>query len=198
VGSVLWFVGKPLLEGERPTVLALLVTGMIAVFLWRGANASIRSGEIHDATSGPASGVLEPLVVVSAETTLAQVEQGLATGAWSLGGAVTSSREGDPWVAAAAPNGWPLGVLDEEAVAAVPAEARSHTPISAVTLTQPSSWIVALPDSAVLTDLIRVMSERELSLAVVVDDQSRHVQGLASAERINAVVGAELARRGKR
>jgi hypothetical protein len=50
----------------------------------------------------------------------------------------------------------------------------------------------------VLTDLIRLMSERELSLAVVVDEQTRDVQGLATAERINAVVGAELGRRGRR
>jgi hypothetical protein len=42
------------------------------------------------------------------------------------------------------------------------------------------------------------MSERELSLAVVVDEATRDIRGLASAERINAVVGAELARRGRR
>ena len=198
VGSVLWFVGKPLLDGEQPTVFGLVVTGMIAVFLWRGANASIRSGEIHDATSGPALEVLEPLVVVPGETTLTQVEHGLATGAWSLGDAVPAANQAGAWVVAADPNGWPLGVVDDTAAQAVPVDARARTPISAVTVAQPPSWIVALPASAVLTDLIRVMSERELSLAVVVDEQTRHVQGMATAERINAVVGDQLARRGKR
>ena len=198
IGSVVWFVGKPLLDGDQPTLLGLVVAGMIAVFLWRGANASIRSGEIHDATSGPAVDVLEPLVVVPGETTLAQVEQGLATGAWSLGEGVSAAPQSDAWVAAADTKGWPVGVLDEEAARAVPAEAHARTALSAVTLAQPAEWIVALPAGAVLTDLIRVMSERDLSLAVVVDEQTRHVQGMASAERINAVVGAELARRGKR
>ena len=80
----------------------------------------------------------------------------------------------------------------------MPADSRSRTAIASVTLAQPASWVVALPDDAVLTDLIRVMSERELSLAVVVDEATRDVRGLASAERINAVVGAELARRGRR
>jgi hypothetical protein len=42
------------------------------------------------------------------------------------------------------------------------------------------------------------MSERSLSYAVVVDSASRTVLGLATAERINAVVGAQLARRGRR
>jgi Zn-dependent protease len=198
IGSVVWFVGVPLLRGERPTLLALVVTGMIAVFLWRGANASIRSGEIHDATSGPANDVLEPLVVVPSSTTLAQVEQGLATGAWSLGVGSESPGRTGPWVASADPSGWPVGIVDDDAARAVPSAAHSTTPISAVTMAQPSSWIVALPAGAVLTDLIRVMSERELGLAVVIDEQSRHVRGMATAERINDVVGAELARRSRR
>jgi hypothetical protein len=63
---------------------------------------------------------------------------------------------------------------------------------------QPADWVIALPGDAVLTELIRVMSDRELSLAVVVDEGTRDVRGLASAERINAVVGAELSRRGRR
>ena len=63
-----------------------------------------------------------------------------------------------------------------------------------MTVAQPGGWVVALGRTRVLTDLIRVMSERSLLVAVVVDEQSRQVLGLASAERINAVVGAELAR----
>jgi hypothetical protein len=101
-------------------------------------------------------------------------------------------------VAAADPSGWPVGIVDDDAAKGVPSLAHSTTPISAVTVTQPSSWIVALPAGAVLTDLIRVMSERELGLAVVIDEQSRHVRGMATAERINDVVGAELARRSRR
>jgi Zn-dependent protease len=198
VGSVVWFVGIPLLQGERPTAVAIVVTAMIAFFLWRGANASIRSGEIHDATSGPADDVLEPLVVVPSSTTLAQVEQGLATGAWSLGVSTPPHGRSGPWVAAADPSGWPVGVVDDDAAKAVVPSTHSRTPISAVTVAQPSSWIVALPPGAVLTDLIRVMSERELALAVVIDEGTRHVRGMATAERINEVVGAELSRRGRR
>jgi len=61
----------------------------------------------------------------------------------------------------------------------------------------PQGNLVA-PRDAALTDLIRVMSESDLSRAVVIDESTRDVRGLATAERINAVVGAELGRRGRR
>ena len=98
-----------------------------------------------------------------------------------------------PASAAADPTGWPLGVVDADSAAAVPTEARERTAIASVTIAQSAAWVVALPSDAVLTDLIRVMSENDLSLAVVIDESTRDVRGLASAERINAVVGAELA-----
>lgn len=189
IGSVLWFVGLPLLEGRTPTPIALVWTAMIGFFLWRGATAAIRSGQIHDATAGPATEVLDAVVLVPGETSLGDVDRGLAA---SGGGTAV------PYVVAADPAGWPLGLLDAESAARVPAEGRDRTPVSSVVLAQPASWVVALAADAVLTDLIRVMSSRDLSFAVVVDEDSREVRGLASAERINTVVGAELARRGRR
>jgi hypothetical protein len=177
VGSVLWFVGLPLLRGQTPTPIALVWTAMIGFFLWRGASAAIRSGQIHDASAGPAAEVLDPVVLVPGETSLGEVDRGLV---------------------AADPAGWPLGLLDAESATRVPAEARDRTPVSSVVLAQPVSWVVSLAAEAVLTDLIRVMSSRDLSFAVVVDEATREVRGLASAERINTVVGAELARRGRR
>ncbi len=189
VGSVLWFVGLPLLQGQTPTPMALVWTAMIGFFLWRGASAAIRSGQIHDATAGPATDVLDPVVLLPGETSLGELDRGLAA---PVAGAPV------PYVVAADPAGWPLGLLDAESASRVPADSRERTPVSSVVLRQPASWVVALPAQAVLTDLIRVMSALDLSFAVVVDDASREVRGVASAERINTVVGAELARRGRR
>jgi Zn-dependent protease len=186
IGSVLWFVGLPLLRGETPTLLALVWTAMIGIFLWRGASAAIRSGEIHDATASPAVDVLEPVVVVPAVSTLADVDARLAGSA------------GGTWVVATDPGGWPVGILDWSLASRLPEPSRSSTPVSAVVVAQPAPWVVPLTAGAVLTDLIRVMSQHELSFAVVVDEGSREVHGLASAERINSVVGEELARRGRR
>ena len=186
IGSVLWFVGLPLLEGQMPSTLALVWTAMIGIFLWRGASAAIRSGEIHDATAGPATDVLEPVVLVPADATLADVDSRLAGAA------------GGTWVVAADPAGRPLGVLDWSLATRLPESSRGDTRASAVVVAQPETWVVALPAAAVLTDLIRVMSQDELPFAVVVDEVTREVRGLATAERINTVVGEQLARRGRR
>ncbi|CAN7390430.1 site-2 protease family protein [Terrabacter sp. LjRoot27] len=181
--TVAWFALRPLAEGRAPDIFDLVWPFAIAFFLWQGATGAVRAGHIHEATAGRATDVLEPLSLVAGTATVSEVETAVAAGAW---------------VAAADPTGWPLGVVDADSAAGVPADSRARTAIASVTLAQPASWVVALPDDAVLTDLIRVMSERELSLAVVVDEATRDIRGLASAERINAVVGAELARRGRR
>jgi Zn-dependent protease len=181
VATVAWFVLRAFLEGGTPQLFDLVWPVAIAFFLWQGASGAVRAGHIHLASASRASDVLEPLVLVPGTTSVAEVAD-IAPGSW---------------VAAADPNGWPVGLLDAESVAQVPVESRDRTAVASVTLAQPATWVVALPADAVLTDLIRVMSDADLSFAVVVDEESRDVRGLARAERINSVVGAELARRGR-
>jgi hypothetical protein len=94
--------------------------------------------------------------------------------------------------------GWPIGVVPGSAISDIPEARRSTTTVSAALQTERPEWVVALPADAVLTDLVRVMGERSLPVAVVIDDATRSVRGVARAERINDVVGAELARRGRR
>jgi len=182
VATVAWFVLRTFLEGGTPQLFDLVWPVAIAFFLWQGASGAVRAGHIHLASASRASDVLEPLVLVPGTTSVAEVAD-IAPGSW---------------VAAADPNGWPVGLVDAESVAQVPVESRDRTSVASVTLAQPATWVVALPADAVLTDLIRVMSDADLSFAVVVDENSRDVRGLARAERINSVVGAELARRGRR
>jgi Zn-dependent protease len=181
--TVAWFALRPLAEGRPPDLFDLVWPVAIAFFLWQGATGAVRAGHIHEATAGLATDVLEPLTLVAGTATVAQVEAALTAGAW---------------VAAADPGGWPLGVVDAASAAAVPAGSRDRTAVASITVAQPAAWVIPLPGDAVLTELISVMSERELSLAVVVDEGTRDIRGLASAERINAVVGAELSRRGRR
>ncbi|EWT00857.1 peptidase M50 [Intrasporangium oryzae NRRL B-24470] len=197
IGTVAWFVARPLVEGRTDDLFGYAFPFIIGFFLWRGASGAIRAGQITEATASPAVDVLEPLLLVRASEPVSQVDRALAdhlAGAAAGGGA----GGGATWVAGTDAAGWPYAVLDADAAAAVPRETRASTPVSAVVVSQPQSWVVPLTKSAVLTDLVRVMSERSLSLAVVVDESTREVLGMATAERINAVVGAELARRGRR
>ncbi|MEW1953578.1 site-2 protease family protein [Terrabacter sp. NPDC080008] len=182
VATVAWFVLRAFLSGATPQLFDIVWPVAIAFFLWQGATGAVRAGQIHLASASRAVDVLEPLVIVPGSSTLSEVAA-IARGAW---------------VGAADDDGWPTGLLDLESAARVPLESRDRTAIESVTLAQPATWVIALPRDAVLTDLIRVMSDAELSLAVVVDESTRDVLGLARAERINSVVGAELARRGRR
>ncbi|MEO5746060.1 MAG: site-2 protease family protein [Terracoccus sp.] len=203
VVAVLWFIGVPFTRGEQPSLISLVWVAMIAFFLWRGASASIRSGQIHDATAGPALSVLEPVVLVAGDMTVAAAV-GLMVGAPSF--STESNR--DPlktgsvargsWVAVSDAGGWPFGLVDPAAAAAVPVASRQTARLSAVALAQPRAWVLELPPDAVLTELVRLMSERSLSVAIVIDAQTRRVAGLATAQHINDVVGTELARRGRR
>ena len=197
VATVAWFVMVPFVRGDPGDAFGMVFPIVIAAFLWQGATGAIRAGRIHEATAQPASDVLEPLVVLSATTTLALVDDALASGALRP---TPAQQVGDAqvWLATSDERGWPVGVVEPAASQAVPPEARVRTVLSSVTVAQPGGWVVAVSPTDVLTDLIRVMSERSLSYAVVVDAASRAVLGLATAERINAVVGAQLARRGRR
>ncbi|MDN5789388.1 MAG: site-2 protease family protein [Micrococcales bacterium] len=181
--GVAWALGWPLLHGSRPDLTTLIWAGLIGVFLWRGASAAIQSGHIYEVTSGPIDPVLDSAALISAEATIAQaIDVVRATGA-----AV---------IVATDVSGWPVGVIDRQAAASVSPEVVAAARVSAVVLAQPPAWVIALGEGAVLTDVVRVMGERELSLAVLVDEESRRLRGVVRAERVNEVVGAALARRG--
>ena len=196
VATVAWFVLVPFLRGSSGDAFGMVFPIVIAAFLWQGATGAIRAGRIHEATAQPAAEVLEPLVVLPATTTVAQADAALASGA--LRPTPLPKGGGQVWLVASDEKGWPTGVVEPGAAQAVPPEARARTTLAAVTVAQPGGWVVPMGAADVLTDLIRVMSERSLPYAVVVDSGSRSVLGLATADRINAVVGAELARRGRR
>ncbi|HET7799515.1 MAG TPA: site-2 protease family protein [Humibacillus xanthopallidus] len=197
VATVAWFVLLPFLRGQSGDAFGMVFPIVIAAFLWQGATGAIRAGRIHEATRQPAAEVLEPVVVLPATTTVAQADSALASGALRP---TPDRRAADDrvWLVTSDDRGWPVGVVEPGAAQAVPPEARPRTTLSAVTVAQPGAWVVGVSVTDVLTDLIRVMSERSLSYAVVVDSTSRSVLGLATADRINAVVGARLARRGRR
>ena len=203
VVAVIGFIGVPFLHGEQPGLMSLVWIAMIAFFLWRGASASVRSGQIHGATAGPALSVLEPVVLVAGDMTVADAE-GLLVGAASF----STEYNRDPletgvvarrsWVAVTDAGGWPFGLVDPAAAAAVPVAGRTTARVSTVALAQPRAWVIELPPEAVLTELVRLMGDRSLSVAIVVDAESRRVAGLATAQNINDVVGNELAQRGRR
>jgi Zn-dependent protease len=186
IGGVVLLVGLPLMRGAPLDQRTFIWTLIIAAFLWVGASSAIRSGRIHEATSGPVEPVLDPALLVPATSTVAD-----AVG--------TASARGHPVVIVGTdPAGWPVGVVAGSAIAEIPESRRDSTTVAAALQAEPSEWVVPLASDAVLTDLVRAMGERSLPVAVVIDEQTRTVRGVARAERVNEVVGALLERRGRR
>lgn len=181
--GVAWAVGWPLMGGHEPDLTTVLWAALIGFFLWRGASAAIQSGHVHEATAGPIDPVLDRAVLVSGDSA---VSQALVVVRATAAGIVVATDV----------SGWPMGVLDRQAIAAIPPESLDTVRVRAVVLGQPAEWVIPLRPDAVLTDLVRIMGERELSLAVVIDEASRQLRGVVRAERVNDVVGTELARRG--
>jgi CBS domain-containing protein len=182
VVTVLWFVGRPLAEGQGIAMFEVVWPVVIAFFLWQGASQAIRAGAIIDATAGPVEEVLEPVLLQPATASLAEVDRAAATSE-------------SVWLVATDAAGWPFALLDPAAALEVPPAARGATPLGAVVVSQPAEWVVPLEDDAVLTDLVRAMSERNLPIAVIVDGTTRRVRGLVTADRVNTVVGSALGRR---
>ncbi|HET7396888.1 MAG TPA: site-2 protease family protein [Intrasporangium sp.] len=184
--AVAWALGRPLLESEQPDLTNVVWALLIGALLWRGATEAIRSGHVHEATAGPVDPVLAPCLLAPADASVAEV---LARAAAVAGPVV---------IVATDRTGWPIGTVEPAATAAVPLEARGTTRLAAVVAAQPPDWVVPVPGTAVLTDLVRLMAERSLAVAVVLDESTRRVRGVALAERVNDVVAAELARKGRR
>ncbi|MEO7131635.1 MAG: site-2 protease family protein, partial [Dermatophilaceae bacterium] len=142
--GVAWVLGWPLLHGSQPDLTTLVWAGLIGVFLWRGASSAIQSGHVHEVTAGPIDPVLDPAVLVSADATLDRALD-----------VIRATRAAI--MVATDPSGWPVGIVDGQAMATVAPASLATSRVSAVVLGQPPSWVIALPADAVLTDVVRIM-----------------------------------------
>lgn len=175
----------PVLQGVASD-FGVLIWVLISLFLWKGASDAIRSGPVLDATAGPVLDVLEPVVVAAVDESLESAVQ-RALGA-----------PGPVIVVVVDEHGGPLGTLNAPAAQEVPTSERGRTPVSAVFTMQPEGWVVRLPATATLADLVRPMVLGSLSVAVVVDPTTGRVLGIARAERMNDFIGSAIEQRRRR
>lgn len=177
-----WQGVLPLFEGEALD-LGILLWGLIALFLWRGASEAIRSGPLLDATAGPMRDVLDPAVGVSVHEPIESAVQRAISSGTPVVAVVTDAA------------GIPVGTMDPEAALAVAEGDRATVPVAAVYVAQPAAWVVRLPARASLADLVRAMVTSSLSAAAVVDVETGALLGVARAERMNEFIESALVRR---
>ncbi len=188
VAIVLWLVGRPLLQGDQPSLFTIVWSGLIGAFLWAGATNAIRAGKSRQVIERVLlAQVLRPVIVVSttdsAEHVLSRVPPADA------GPGRTS-----PTVVAVGPGG-PAGFVDVDALREVDPGRRGDVPVAAVLARQPDGWVVVADPGADVSGVISAIVARQQagggdSLRVVlVVDPAGQLLGTVSVADLNAAFG---------
>lgn len=169
LGVIAWFVVRPLLMGGSPSFTSIIWMGLIAVFMWQGATAAIRTGQARQMLGrGTVAQVVRPVPVLRSGDVL---ESSAATG----GLAVVVDESGRPTSL----------VLPEDA-ATVPRDRWATTPVSALARVQTEHWVAHTRSQDDLTAVVTAIQESSSAVVVAVEDG--RVLGLVTVEAVNAAI----------
>ncbi|MDQ2781558.1 MAG: site-2 protease family protein [Actinomycetota bacterium] len=199
---VLWFVGRPLLLGQSPSLYTIIWCGLIGAFLWSGASNAIRSGTSRRAIeSVPLSRVLRPAVLVgdqeSVAAALSRVD-GAGAGVRRDTGLLTpgSGRAGMPVAPLAVvvtDAGQPVGLLDVDTARGIDHERWSEVRVQAVTHRQPDGWVVAVPSRDVdVSGVVGALVSRpdQVTRTILAVGPTGEVLGTVTVDDLNAAFTA--------
>ncbi len=187
-------LGRPLLQGQPPSLFTIAWCGLIGAFLWMGATSAIRAGQSRRTIERVMlSQVLRPVNVVLSTDSAERVLAGMgATDSWLQPAADGLERR----VVAIDPSGQPLGLVDVATLLGVDPMRRDRVPVAAVLARQPEGWVVVaeLGDdvSGVVAALVgRPQLERQADSpgVVLVIDRVGQVLGTVSVADLNTAFG---------
>lgn len=166
VGVVLWFVGRPLLQGRSLQVFDLWVL-VVAGVLWSGATESVRRGHtLSWLERTRLQDVMRPAVAVPAS---ASVQQVLAAGAE---------------VVALDEQGRPAAYVEHQTLLTVPEPARAATPVTAVATRQHPGWAIEADPGGELLPVLAAMEN--LGLSTVAVNHGGRLVGIVRAADVSA------------
>ena len=138
---VLYFVGVPLLNGQSPDLFGILWGLFIGSFLWVGATNAIRTGHASRVLAG---------IRIDAVWRRAGALPAHASAAQAL--ALRASGPGGTAVVVEDEAGRAIGLLDDEALRAIPEQSLGNVAVTSVMHQQPQGWVVeATPDQSIAT-----------------------------------------------
>lgn len=145
---VLWFVGLPLLNGQPPQLFNIVWALFIGGFLWVGATNAIRSGH--------GSRLLAGIRIDSVWRRAASLPaHASAAEAVSLRG----SGPGGTVVIVEDDRRTAIGLLDDEALGAIPEQSLGGVRVISVMRQQPDGWVVeATPDQSIAPVVMAMQS----------------------------------------
>ena len=143
--------------GSRPELLVYVIAGVIAAMLWSGASAQLRSVELRSRAGAlTAGGLARRAIPVDRDLPLAEaIRRATAAGAGAL--VVVDS------------NGSPVGIGQQDAIAAVPEQRRPWVSVSSVS--RPIDADTAVSQDLSGTDLLTEVSKRGREELLVLDRQ---------------------------
>jgi Zn-dependent protease len=165
-------IGYPFLTarifGGRPTLIDFLFAGVIAMFLWTGASASLESARVRSRLPHlVARDLARRTLTVPGELPLAE--------------AVRRAQEAEAGsIVTVTSGGVPVGVVNEAALLSVPPERRAWVPTSSVARTLDSG--LQLPAGIGGEDLIRAISARPAGEYLLLDPDGSIFGVLATAD----------------
>lgn len=174
VAVVLFVLGSAVVQGRVPSLLTIAWAVLIAVILWGGARGEVRRAKAQrSSASFRVAPLLHPVGVHPLDASVADLD--LDSGQMVL----------------VAANGYPQGVVDVDALHAVPAHVRDTTPVQAVAR--------AVPPHGVLTDLhgtsavVQVAQAARSGLSYLIavrPDESRGTVEVLGVLEVDAVIRA--------
>ncbi|WP_427017797.1 site-2 protease family protein [Pseudarthrobacter sp. P1] len=180
---VLAVVAIPLLQGGQPSTSTLVVTILIAGFLWLGASQAITNARLRLRLPGISAGALaSPAIGLPQSSTVAML--------WNA----RASHPGAALVLCS-PEGRPTAVVDEHVLASVPPAAATTTVATAVGRTlAPGAYV---PQSAAGNELVQYLAQLGGGEYVVID-LAGQVTGVLSQEVVVAAITGKPDPRGPR
>lgn len=174
---VIWFIGLPLISGAPLDISLMLITVLVCGFLWMGASASIHHGRLRSRLYlVSAAALADPAVGVPNSATVADV--------------LEMSPAGSPAVVICGPDGRPQGVVNPAAAAAVPPQAVSTTPVTAVAHALAAGAYV--PEWSKGQELIQYLARLEGGEYAVVDHNGTVTGLLRQQAVVTAITGKEV------
>ncbi|MEV7662455.1 site-2 protease family protein [Paenarthrobacter sp. NPDC089316] len=182
VALVLWFIVLPFLRGQLPDLANTVVTVLVCGFLWMSASSTIHHAKLRSRLYlVTAAGLAERAVGVPNTSTVADV--------------LAVAPAGSPAVVICGPDGKPQGVVDNAAIAGVPPEVTTTTPVTAVAHALAAGAYV--PEWSKGQELIQYLARLEGGEYAVVDHNGI-VTGLLRQEAVvTAITGKEARRSGR-
>lgn len=177
---VVWAIALPLVLGLSPTLVTVAGGVFLATFMWFGATSAIRSGR--------GRAVISRVRLADLMATVAILPDSTPVADLPPGGVVVHNAARGAW-----------GLIDPDALAAVPSESRATVPARAVAAAQPPGWVVRVEDAGGdVLPVVAAVQESGPPVVLVLAERPARTAGVVRTDDLRDALSQAERRRGPR